>query len=452
MKVLNDLVLQFRDSLWALNPELAVIDTILERYPEIYNFVKDDITAGEKNSRLGRKDRPTVEQVVRGAIYKEQKNLSYRELEYEQYDSKICEVFMKLGGRKAYSIEVLHKYISRISGESLKKVMVEINKIAIEEGIEDGTKIRTDSTVVETNIHYPTNNALIWDCIKDIQRLLKKLKESEVEIKVRNYGKQAKKNYYKINNTKSKDKRKKEFKKQLQLFKSTINQANKVLAELSLRGDLEIKEWAIPESLKGVLSKAEKVYDISNRHELLGEKVPNDEKIFSIYEEHTDIIIKGSREVEFGHKVNLATGKSNLILDCEILEGNPSDSKLYAGVIDRIQTNYEIIPRDMVTDGGYASLENMKIATEKGIVNIVFNKIVGSLKNIAKSTNLETRLKKWRSGIEAVISNFKRGYEMFRCEWRTKARFDAKVLWSVIAYNIRVMTSSFLIKIESQSQ
>jgi transposase, IS5 family len=92
------------------------------------------------------------------------------------------------------------------------------------------------------------------------------------------------------------------------------------------------------------------------------------------------------------------------------------------------------------TDGGYASLANKNAAEAKGITNIVFNKVVGSLKSQASSKNIETRLKKWRSGIEAVISNYKRRFEMFVCNWKGKAHFDAKVLWSAIAYNIMVMT------------
>jgi IS5 family transposase len=84
--------------------------------------------------------------------------------------------------------------------------------------------------------------------------------------------------------------------------------------------------------IRELLPKTEKVYDISWRHEILGKAVPNKDKIFSIYEDHTDIIVKGNREAEFGHKVNLATGRSNLILDCNILEGNPSDSTLYMDV------------------------------------------------------------------------------------------------------------------------
>jgi IS5 family transposase len=188
----------------------------------------------------------------------------------------------------------------------------------------------------------------------------------------------------------------------------------------------------------------------SYRHEVLGESVLSSEKIFSIYEGHTDIIVKGSREVEFGHKVNLATGRSNLILDCEVVDGNPSDSTLYEGVLDRARKDYGIRPRDMVTDGAYGSLRNQEKAKEYGIVNIVFNKIVGSLKNVVSSVQMETRLKKWRSGMEAVISNLKRGFDLSRCEWKGRDHFDAKVLWSVIAYNIRVMTCFMVAKLSPQ--
>jgi IS5 family transposase len=453
LKLLNDLKLQFEKELWALSPELAVMDTILNQHPEICEMVKDDITMGQESSSFGRQDMPTVEQIVRAAIYKEMKNLTYRELEYAQHDSRMCSTFIKLDERKALSFEAYQKYISRISGESLNKVMIAINRIAIGEGLEDCKSIRTDGTVVETNIHYPTNNSLIWDCIKTIDRLLKKLKDSGVDIKPRSYKKQAKKTHYKINNTKKKEEREEEFKKQIKLLRSSINQAERALtATLPKTIEDWIEAQAVIKELKGLLPKAEKVYDISWRHEILGESVPNKEKIFSIFEDHTDIIVKGAREVEFGHKVNLAGGKSNLILDCRILDGNPADATIYRDVLDRIQENYGIVPRDIVTDGGYASKDNVRIAQGKGIINIVFNKIKGSLQNIVRSKNMETRLKKWRSGIEAVISNLKRGYELFRCDWKTRAHFDAKVYWNVIAYNIRVMTGALLAQMQTQMQ
>jgi IS5 family transposase len=186
------------------------------------------------------------------------------------------------------------------------------------------------------------------------------------------------------------------------------------------------------------------VYSMVLRREIKGEKVASDEKIYSIYELHTDIIVKGSREVQFGHKVNLSTGRSNLILSCEVLDGNPSDSSLYKKTLDKVIGDYGIVPRDSATDGGYASKENMGYARNAGVVNVVFNKIVGSLKNQTGSKNMEMRLKKWRSGMEAVISNYRRKFEMFRCNWKGSAHFRQKVLWSAIACNIRVMTAAVI--------
>jgi transposase, IS5 family len=451
MRILNELRLKLEKPIWALDPELAFIDTILNENPRLYEIVVADIKDLNKSSTVGRQDSPTVEQVVRAAFYKEIKKLDYRELEYAQEDSRICGTFIKLEGRSPFSFEMFQKYISKIRAESLRALMVEINRIMMqEEGIEDGKRLRTDSTAVETDIHYPTNNSLIWDCIKTSHRLLKKLEETGEIKKVRNYRKQGKKNEFKINNTKNKEKRAELFEKQLKLFRTSINQVKRVVGEIIVGVDLGV--LSIVAELKGLLPKMEKVYDISYRHELLGESVPNGEKIFSIYEDHTDIIVKGSREVAFGHKVNLATGRSNLILDCEITDGNPKDSTLYEGVLERVRNDYGIRPRDMVTDGGYASLRNQEKAKEYGIVNIVFNKIVGSLKNVVSSVQMETRLKKWRSGMEAVVSNLKRGFHLFRCEWKGRNHFDAKVLWSVIAYNIRVITCLMVEKLTPQPQ
>ena len=178
------------------------------------------------------------------------------------------------------------------------------------------------------------------------------------------------------------------------------------------------------EELQPLLAK---VYSMIWREGINTESVPNHEKLFSIYELHTNIIVKGAREVQFGHKVNFSTGKSNLILTCDILKGNPSDNTLFQLTINKVVDKYGVTPRDSATDVGYASKANTEYAEKKGIKNIVFNKIAGSLKNIVSSKNIETRLKIWRSGIEALISNFKRGYNMFRCNWKGEAHFNQKV-------------------------
>jgi transposase, IS5 family len=435
--------LKLDDPNWAIDPELAVIDTILETYREFYDAVRDDLADICKDNGIGRKDTPTVEQILRAAIYKEIKHLNYRELEYAEWDSKICREFIRIYGRECFSFQTLQKYISVISSNSLKKVMTDINKIAIEHGLEDGKRVATDSTIVETNIQYPTNNELVWDCIVELNRLFKDINRTIIGSRLRHTTKQAKKNYYKINVTKKKEERKNIFVSQLEILKRDIKRAKKTL-ETSSQKNAEYMD-----KMQNLVGVSEKVYNAAYRHEILEEQVPNSEKTFSIYEQHTDIIVKGSRTVKFGHKVNLSIGKSNLILDCSIPDGNPKDTDLYQDSLQNVKENYGVQIHDITTDGGYASKANADFAKGMGIVNIVFTKVVGSLKNIVTSKHIETKLEKWRSTIEAVISNVKRGFDMRRCEWKGRAHFDSKVFWSVIAYNIRVITSLLLKKLSS---
>jgi IS5 family transposase len=445
MKMFNEWVLKFEESDWSRNPEFGVIDTILELRPEIIQIFKADVVGNDDINNFGRKDTPTVEQIVRAAFYKEMKGYDYRELEYAQSDSRICSTFIKLDERTPFCFQTFQKFISRINEDTLHKVLVEIVKIAIDEGFEDISKIRQDSTVVKSNIHYPTNNSLVWDCINESHRLLSHLKEEVESLSFIDYTKSAKSTYFKINVTKSSDKQVDLFKKQLTTFTKAINQVSK-MAKKKFDG-MSLKAYIRVTELEELLPLMEKVYSMTYRKQVLGESVPNDQKLFSIYEQHADIIVKGGREVQFGHKVNLATGKTNLFIDCVIPAGNPSDTLLFNPSIDRVIGNYGITPRDSSADGGYACQGSLDHCKSKGIVNIVFNKVTKSLKNVASSLSIETRLKKWRSGIEAAISNLKRGFDLRVCTWKGFKHFKAKVMWSVLAYNIRVLTNMTLSRI-----
>lgn len=277
---------------------------------------------------------------------------------------------------------------------------------------------------------------------------MEQLKEEVATLDFIDYTKSAKKTFYEINVTRGEAKRLPLFHKQLILFTKVINQTSNAIKKKSM----SIIAMGIQHELANLLVLMVKVYDVTYRKEIAGENVPSEDKLFSIYEQHTDIIVKGQREALFGHKVNLAAGKSNLILDCQVLRGNPSDKSLYQPTIDNVIQNYEIIPRDSAADGGYASLANRTHAQKAGIVNIVFNKVVGSMQNIVSSLNMETRLKKWRSAIEANISNIKRGFNIRTCNWKGWVHFQAKVIWSVLAYNFRVMTGLILIKLKPDPQ
>lgn len=441
MQLLSQALLQFQKVDWRRDPELGLIDLIFNRYPSLIQLLATDITKGQSAKTMGRQDSPTVEQVVRAAVFKELKKLDYRQLEYAQEDSYVCKAFLKLNLRKPFSFQVWNKYISRISAERLTELLIEINKIAIQEGLEDLDRLRMDTTVVETNIHTPTNNSLVWDCIKESHRLLSKLAEKE-DIKYRDYTQGAKKAFFAINNSKA-DKRPALFIKQLKQFTKTINQIDKFAKKKDCQEISSIEGYALCCEMERLLPLMRKVYSMTYRKEVLAEKVPNNEKVFSIYEQHTDIIVKAPGKHQFGHKILLADGKSGLMMGCEILKGNPADSTLFSSSLKSIEEAYGQIPRSATADGGFAAKDNLN----NSLVNVVFNKVTRSMANRVSSKNMETRLKKWRSGIEASISNLKRGFKISRCTWKGWEHFCSKVMWSVLGYNIRVLTQLFAAKL-----
>ena len=153
MKLYNDLKLRFEEPLWLRNTEFCLIDSILENHPELVEILKEDIVGNESPGNFGRKDTPSVEQILRAAIFKEMKGYDYRELEFAQYDSRICEAFIKLEGREPFSFQTFQKYISRIKAESLQRLLVEVNKLAIDEGLEDIKSLTMDTTEVKTLRH-----------------------------------------------------------------------------------------------------------------------------------------------------------------------------------------------------------------------------------------------------------------------------------------------------------
>jgi len=443
MQLYNDLKIRFEQPLWALNPELALFDVLFEKNPDFVTLVSGDVLKGLKLSNFGRKDNPTVEQILRAAIFKEIKQLDYRELEIAMYENLTLKLFMKLDGRLPFSFTTLQKYISKISEKSLRKIIIRINNEAITANVDTIEALSPDTTVVETNVHYPTNNSLIMDCIKIASRLLTQYKQEKNEKKNADNEeddrlKRAKKLNFDINNTKSKEQQK-------TLFDSYLKIADEFKAEILLVILREAQhKTKIINQLAALIPVFTRVYDNAYKYQILGEKVENKDKIFSVSELHTDIIVKGQREVEFGHKVLINRGKSNLIFDFETLEGNPKDSTLYQQSVDRVIVAHSIIPHDTSSDGGFASADNLTYSRSRGIVNTVFTKVTKNMTNIVESKEVERQLKRWRGTTEAVISNLKRGFGLQRVLWEGFERFKAKVAWSVLCYNLRVFAKALI--------
>jgi len=175
------------------------------------------------------------------------------------------------------------------------------------------------------------------------------------------------------------------------------------------------------------------------RRVLNGESVPAQEKVVSIFEPHTDIIVKGGRETVFGHKVYLSSGKSGLILDCQTLEGNPADSSLVKSLLERHEKSYGTAPKQAVFDGGFASNDNARIAKKAGVQQIVFSKTRGIDPSLLPLREVSRALSYFRAGIEAGISALKRSYGLTRVVANGLRAFKTSLLNGVAAFNLTLL-------------
>jgi IS5 family transposase len=165
--------------------------------------------------------------------------------------------------------------------------------------------------------------------------------------------------------------------------------------------------------------------------------VPAGEKLVSLFEPHADIILKGGRQVQYGHKLNLATGKSGLILDVVVESGNPADAERFLPMLDRHIARAGAPPRQTAADGGYASRANLAAAKARGVADVAFHKKCGiAVADMVKSPWVYRRLRNFRAGIEAGISCFKRAYGAARCTWRGLDHFKAYIWSAVVAHNL----------------
>ena len=174
---------------------------------------------------------------------------------------------------------------------------------------------------------------------------------------------------------------------------------------------------------------------------LAGEPVPASEKLVSLFEPHADIIVKGSRDVEYGHKLNLTTGRSGMILDLVIEAGNPADSERLLPMLERHIGICGQAPRQAAADGGFASRDNLATAKALGVRDMAFHKKAGlRIEDMVRSNWVYRKLRNFRAGIEAGISCLKRAYGLARCTWRGLDHFKTYVWSSVVAYNLVLFT------------
>jgi IS5 family transposase len=392
----------------------------------------------------------TAEQVLRCCILKQYRELSYEELAFHLEDSSAFRTFSRLEMGQYPCKSILQENIKSLTEETWEAIHSQIIDYAQNEKIETGRKIRIDSTAIETDIHHPTDSTLLCDGIRVITRWLAVGRELAPRpvYPFSDHTRAAKKRLMIILNTQKEKVRLAAYRELLSYAQRVVVYAESAIPALrSFEGADTFTARALARNLERAVGILRKVIDQTVRRVVRGEKVPASEKIVSFFEEHTDIIVKGRRDVQYGHKVFLTGGASNLILDCLIERGNPADSDRYQDLLERHKEQFGRAPRQVSADGGFASRKNLTFAKGRKVKDAVFAKKRGlTVIEMAKSAWVYKMLRNFRAGIEAGISTLKRAFGLDRCTWSGWGGFKQYVWSSIVSYNLLVLARTRLAK------
>lgn len=240
-----------------------------------------------------------------------------------------------------------------------------------------------------------------------------------------------------IQYAKSNKTRKPLYKDLLSVSRKTLGYAHFAIERLTQSPSASVSAMCLALDLKEVTALSAKVIDQAERRVLHGEKVPASDKVVSLFEPHTDVIVKDRRDTFYGHKVCLSGGQSNMILDCLIVEGNPADTSLTDTMLERQKDLYGRYPLKAALDGGFASKDNLAKAKSKKIKDVCFAKKRGLKEtDMCRSHYVYRRLRRFRAGIEAGISWLKRSFGFNRCTWKGWRSFKSYVWATVVSANL----------------
>lgn len=448
--------LQYESFVWVVDPknplmaELAAIDKLLDEVPEILDWIHADLCQQTKTAP-GRPAEATSEQILRSAILMQLRRLHYRQLAQEIDANPVYRKFTRFYGKKIPHFTRINDLIKMISPETMEKVNGPIMGLGIKKKVEDGRSIRHDTSVSQTDIANPVDARLLDDSIRVMTRLLKRLRQA-VPVAIgfcwHNHTRASRKRAYQIVMTKGKniEQRRKAFYEKLLGYQRRVRGYVKVAleavgAEPAMASDPIV--IGMTAEMERVLGLAEQVYDQARRRVILEETVAAGEKIVSIFETHTDIICRGKKgaKTEFGHKFDIATGRSGLITRYEVYAGNPCDGEVLARALEDHERLFGRAPKRLVADRRYHSADNERIATSAGVEQVALPK-PGRLSEVRRSLQKAPwfrRLMRWRAGIEGNLSTLLRSFCLKRCLWKGWRSFKAYVGLGVLTYNLRLL-------------
>jgi IS5 family transposase len=418
--------------------ELEAISRILDAEPTITPLVHQDLCRGRELSETGANGM-SAEQVLRAAIVKRMFGYSYERLPFHLMDSISLRAFCRIGiVDKGFKKSALAKNIKRISPATWEQINRMLVHHGNEQKVERGRQARFDCTVMESNIHPPTDSTLLFDCVRVLARMLNALRELGLKVYFTDHGRRAKRRVLAVQYAKKEGQRKAAYRDLLKLAHKTVGYATAAIPQA--KNNAGIEGLALVAEMERYVGLSRQVIDQTERRVLKGEKVPAAEKIVSIFEPHTDIIVKDRRETYYGHKVCLSVGASNLITDCVITEGNPADTELTLTMLDRQREIYGRYPLKVALDGGFASKANLAAAKERKIKDVGFAKKRGlHVEAMCRSQWVYDRLRRFRAGVESVLSWIKRSLGFDRCTWKGRRSFESYVWLSTVTANLMTL-------------
>jgi IS5 family transposase len=428
-----------------LEPLLQSISDFLDDQEDMIEAVRRDLERGLKNPGTGRSGL-TPPQVLRSLILMRVKNWNYRELRERITDGYTLRQFADFYCRPVPKHDAFQRAFNRLTPETLQAVNELVVQAAVDVGLEDGQRLRVDTTVVQTDIHHPTDSTLLWDVVRVVTRLVLRLSAAaQQRIQgFRNRTRAARRRMQEIQRMTPKERHRRQVEKYRELIGVTeevVNSARKSVEQTRKAHGAELTIGGLRKEIAHYCELGDRVIDQARRRVLQGEQVPTAEKIYSIFETHTDLIKRGKvlTPVEFGHKVFLAESAQGLITQYEVLQGNPGDDQQVEPSLKRHKEDFGRAPKLYSSDRGFFSENNMKSCKQNGVKVVCIPQRGGKKTAKRRAYEKSPAFKKgqrFRAGIEGRISVLFRGRGMKRCLAEGHQRFELSVGAAVLANNL----------------
>ena len=383
----------------------------------------------EHSATKGRSQTP-AEMVLRLLLLKHVRNWSFDTLEREVRANLVYRDFTRIGMGKVPDAKTLARIGQALGGEVIAELHRRLVEIAQEEGVIQGRKLRVDTTVVETNIHYPTDSSLLGDGARVLTRTMKKIetRAGQMKRKVRNRMRSISKRVVAIaaasrhKGPEGEAKRKKQYRELLRYSRQILNDAKRVIAEVEEMSTRKKKRLVgLVEHLTEMADRVRRVVKQAKARVFDGiTQLPG--KIVSLFEPHSEIIRKGkaSKPTEFGKLVQVQEAEQQIITHYDVFDQRPSDHDLLLGAVEAHERVLGRVPRLATADAGYYSQAQEQAVEQKGVKWVaVPNRNTKSAERKKKEhSRWFKQAQRWRTGCEGRISVLKRRHGLSRCRYR----------------------------------